>query len=495
MISKNIAYNLTGKLTTSIIAFLVVPVYINYVGKEPYAIIGVLTTIQAIFILLDSGMSAGFLRQVAYLNAKKEHQKITNITACMELIFFIFSAIVFIVLFSSSDYIANNWLNLSDDFIQEGLRSIEFIAVIVALNFMALIYQASLKGSQKFGVANLINVGGAVSKFIFSIILLEYYQNSINSIMKGYALVSVLQLICLRLYTRPFTRDAYTDWSDGIKQILSIKKFIGGMAFISLTSALLAQIDKVILSKIVPLEEFSYYTIAALFASIPLTISAPVAGAIYPSFIAYLAEDKRKINDFYHSCASFLSILIYPIACILYFYSFDLIFLWTNDITLSENTYRIAKILIIGSAILSIMSMPYFLSLALGKTKIALSTNILAIILSIPLMYLLTSEYGAVGGAFGWLFINLLFLTVFVGLLHRSSLRYEKSRWYISDNLLYLVSSSIVVRMSCEIGTTEFSIIGKLLFLSFIWFLSVSFCIILSPYRAKVIKFITGFSK
>ncbi|MEX6384856.1 hypothetical protein AB6F61_18465 [Providencia hangzhouensis] len=77
MVNLNIIANLIGKLIIAGAAFLAVPIYVNILGKESYSLVSLLTTIQAIFILLDGGISAGYLRQIAFysnlLRIMKKH--------------------------------------------------------------------------------------------------------------------------------------------------------------------------------------------------------------------------------------------------------------------------------------------------------------------------------------------------------------------------------------------------------------------------------------
>ena len=47
MIKKNMMANLVGKLYTAGIGFLVLPVYLKYLGAESYGLVGIFAMIQA----------------------------------------------------------------------------------------------------------------------------------------------------------------------------------------------------------------------------------------------------------------------------------------------------------------------------------------------------------------------------------------------------------------------------------------------------------------
>ena len=481
----NVLYNLVGRLVPAFIAFLAVPIYIKYVGEAAYALVSILISLQAIFVLLDAGFSAGYLRQITVFSVDFEfnRKRIFNLSRSIEYLFFIVSILIFSVIYLNSSYLSNDWLNMNGALIGESTISFQLIAGIVAIRFMTLVYSSGLRGLMRFDVVNLISIISSVFKVIVALLFLRYLDESVVNIFRAYLLVSIVEVLTLKYFQGKFIYSDIFDARSGFKEVLLIKKFIGGMAVVSLTSALLSQIDKVVLSKLLPIETFTHYSIAALLASIPLMISSPVAGAIYPRFIKVIKESESEISSLYHDSSILLSLFIYPIACTLWFNTESIIYIWTQSKSISANSFLIAEILIIGSTILSIMSMPYFLSLSYNDTKTPILTNTVALIVSIPSLIYLTQEYQAVGGAFVWLIINAIFLVFFVYLLHGNYLSKDKMRWYINDNLQYLVISLLIAyifNIFLEYIESQFVIV---IFLAFAVLTSMLLCYLFSPFN------------
>ena len=71
----NIASNLAGRATGAVLGILFVPVYLRYLGVEQYGIIGFFSTIQALLLLLDGGISPTLTREVARLSRSSEQAR------------------------------------------------------------------------------------------------------------------------------------------------------------------------------------------------------------------------------------------------------------------------------------------------------------------------------------------------------------------------------------------------------------------------------------
>ena len=67
-LKKNIAANFSGSIWQSLMSLAFVPLYIKFMGIESYGLIGIFATLQAMFVLLDMGLSATLNREMARLS-------------------------------------------------------------------------------------------------------------------------------------------------------------------------------------------------------------------------------------------------------------------------------------------------------------------------------------------------------------------------------------------------------------------------------------------
>ncbi|MEX6384855.1 oligosaccharide flippase family protein [Providencia hangzhouensis] len=194
------------------------------------------------------------------------------------------SAIIFFLLFFSRNSFLNGWLDVSEKLKPYALESFRYIAAIVSIKFILLFDHFTLKGYQRFLQINIIVTSITIAKFIFSIILLQFFKD-VSTIFKVYLAMSIFELIMVKYYAQKNFKFKKFNLRVSIDELKKIKGFIGIMALVSLTSAILSQIDKIIISSYVTLEEYSYYAIASLIASVPLFISSPMSSAIYPKLV------------------------------------------------------------------------------------------------------------------------------------------------------------------------------------------------------------------
>ncbi len=83
---KNILANLVGSASTAFLSFAFVPFYIHFMGIESFGLVGFFITMQAVFLLLDMGLSATVSRELARLSVMPgSEQEMRNSVRTLEL--------------------------------------------------------------------------------------------------------------------------------------------------------------------------------------------------------------------------------------------------------------------------------------------------------------------------------------------------------------------------------------------------------------------------
>ena len=79
------------------------------------------------------------------------------------------------------------------------------------------------------------------------------------------------------------------------------------------------------------------------------------------------------------------------------------------------------------------MNLPYALQLAHGWTSLTFYTNMVSVIILIPLEILAISYSGAIGAAMVWVILNGSYVIISIPIMHRRLLKGEQKRWYLED--------------------------------------------------------------
>lgn len=70
---------------------------------------------------------------------------------------------------------------------------------------------------------------------------------------------------------------------------------------VTLLAILLTQIDKVLLSRLLTLEAFGFYTLAASVAGVLYVVTSPVTNAFYPRMVELITcDDQSALASLYH---------------------------------------------------------------------------------------------------------------------------------------------------------------------------------------------------
>lgn len=466
-LKKNVVANFIGQGWTALMGLAFIPIYIQYLGVEAYGLIGFYAAMQAWLTLLDMGITQTLNREMARFSAGVHTtQSIHDLLRSLEIIAVVIAFVICVLVWTLSSYIAMQWLHIQKLSSSEVAGAITLMGFVIALRFIEGIYKGALLGLQKQIAVNVINIIVATMRYGGVVAVLAWYASSIKVFFVWQmftSVVSVVLFIYLVYGTLPKPSEASMFSVEAIKEVW---RFASGMLGITFLALLLTQIDKVLLSKLITLENYGYYTLAATVAGGLALIAAPTTQAIYPKMVEYAAQNKTaELTHLYHQGAQLISVMIAPVAMMFVFFGEDIIYLWSGNSNLATKSAPILLPLALGSFLNCLVWMPYQLQLAYGWTRFAVKVNLIAVTLLVPAIFLVTPHYGAEGAAWVWALLNAGYLTVGMHYMYKKLLTSEKWNWYWYDILKQLIIS-IVITLIAKIMAISFfySDLAKIVF-------------------------------
>lgn len=435
VVKQNIISNLLGKGLSVLLSIIFVPFYLRYLGAEAYGLVGVFVTLQSVFMLADMGLSGTFTRETARLSVVEDGaQQIRDLCRTFEGIFVVGGVIIAFVIAALSRLIAEHWVNLAHLSVTTVANSIVLIGVAVGLQFPFFIYQGGMLGMQRQMHLNALLLGLGFARGVGAVLILEFVDPSIQTFFIWQVAINAIQLVAgYLLVWRSLPTISKKPHFD-LNLIRPLWRFAAGTAGITLTGILLTQSDKLILTKILPLEKFGYYSLAGVVASAPGMIAMPFSNAIYPRFTQLVAmKNFPELTALYHRSCQLLAVIVIPVGLVLACFSKEIILLWTGSIATTQNAFPLASVLMIGSTLMCLMVIPYALQLAFAWTRLGLYLNIIAVITLVPAMVWLVSIYGAFGACFVSVALYMGQAIGMIHLMHRRILQGEKWKWYVDD--------------------------------------------------------------
>jgi O-antigen/teichoic acid export membrane protein len=435
LIKKNIAANFAGSIWQALVSLAFVPLYIKFLGIESWGLIGFFVTLQAMFSLLDLGLSSTLNREMARLSVLPgKEQEMRDLVRTLEVVYWCIAVFVGVTVVVISPVIAHHWIkpgHLAPKTIQQALLIMGFV---IALQMPAGFYSGGIMGLQKQVLLNVINVCISTMRAVGAVLVLRFVSPTIQAYFLWQFVVSIVNVVLLAFFLwhrLPFTKNSAVFQQPLLK---GIWRFTAGMSGIAVLSIILTQMDKVILSKMLSLEIFGYYMLASMVAMSLGRLVSPIFFSMYPRFTQLVAiNDQAGLIRLYHKSCQLMSVLILPVAIVITLFSYEIILLWTHNPVTAERTHLLVSILICGTALNGVMNLPYALQLAFGWTRLSVLKNIIAVSLLVPAIIYMTKLYGATGAASVWLFLNLGYVMFEIPVMHSKLLREEKWRWYWQD--------------------------------------------------------------
>lgn len=426
------------------------PIYLTYIGAEGYGLIGIFASLQVVLSLLDSGLSTTLNKEIARLTVLPDTAvQIRNIVKTLGNIYWVVALCAGLIACALSPVLANYWVQPKELSIQTVTYAFLLLSLSLIFQFPIGFYSGGLLGLQRQVVLNVIRIVFATLKSVGAILVLIFVSKSILAFFSWILFITMLQSFTLKFFLWHYLPKTHLKAIFDKQELKNIGHFAAGMFGISLTTVLLTQIDKIILSKILTLEQFGYYSISCTLGLMISQIVAPLSQSYFPKFTNLISLNKiEELKKVYHQACQMISVLVLPAMLILIFFSKELILIWTKNPVIAENTWIITAIYAYGAGTNGLMAIPYLLTISYGWTKLGFYQNIFFLILMIPLTIFFALKYGAVGGALSWATINTLYFFITPFLIHNRILKGEAGSWYWKDNIKPLLACVVIVALA-----------------------------------------------
>ena len=408
MIRKNIISNYIGASITMLAPILALPWYLAMLGPSQFGLVGFILMIQAFLGLIDAGMSQALVREMSVRLDRKNkwNEKIAELLFGFERVYWVIALTLGSITFALSKHIANNWLNLDISLTEIGSQAVSGAGIIFMFQFPSSLYRSFLVAAQKQVLLNAIILISSFVRHLGGVLIISQYP-TITTYLIWNASVSLIETLIRSkvVWNIIDVEDSAKRWN--LNDLLTIWRFVAGMSFATWLGALSVQMDRIILSRFVPIEQFGYYTIAATVSNGSLQLINPIIQATLPRAIQLRLNpiDLIKLSIKLTFVIGLLSIF----GLFLYLFLGKFILgLWLNNFEIVKVCYPILSVLLLGSILNAFYNVGYISWIARGDVKKIFMVNLLALLLSIALIPMLVRSFGLIGAAFGWLSINFI---------------------------------------------------------------------------------------
>lgn len=455
---KNIIANYIGQFYNIIIGIVMVPFYLEYLGAEAYGLVGFFALMQSWMALLDMGLSPTLSREVAKIKSNSndvEKLQFKNMLHSLEFVFIVISIVLSVSIVFFSDWIAQSWLHVGNLNVHSVAYCISLMGVIVGLRFLTTLYNSGIAGAEAQVWLNGANIVLNTLRFVAVLAVLHFIDKDIELFFEYQVMIGILTFfIFIFKFYKLLDIGKFTIYFS-YQNIKPIIPFAMGIAYTGGIWIFLTQLDKLLLSNILSLEEYGYFAIVALVANAIIQLMMPIGQALQPRIVSLLHQGKEsEMLLLYRKATQFMAVFIFSVAGVIGVYSYELLYSWTGDIQASLWAKDILFWYVMGNAILAIGAFQYALQFAHGKMKMHVQYNTIVVIISVPLIYFTAYSYGALGVAMLWFGLRIVSFFIWVPIVHHKFAKGIHKDWMLQDVLPVFMSSLLYLFLVGKLGFT-----------------------------------------
>jgi len=457
---NNVIFNYIGQLYITLTGILILPMYLQYMGAEAYGLVGFFTLVQAWMSFLDLGMTPTLGREIARLKGNaSEHYRLVTVVNTLECIFLLMALLIGGVLFLGRNWVATGWLSFDELPLETVTNAVAIIAVTVAVRWVSSINRSGVNAFEHQVWMNLIDIFVTTLRFPGSLLLIVLTDGSVMAFFYFQLAVVLVEVGVIRAKLRSLMPDGGSNARRfSAEELRRVAPFALGIGYTGAVWVLLTQLDKLLLSNILPLSEYGYFTLIATISSGLMMLSGPVNKAILPRMTALLAAGQESdMIRVYRRATRLVVAIVAPVTIVIALFPEAVVYTWTGSAEAAEWTAPILPMFILGGGLLAVVSFQYYLQYAHGILRYHVVFNTVSVVINVPLITFAAFTYGAVGVAWVWLGFRAMSFLIWVPFIHHKFSPGLHFQWLSKDvvpglmiAILIAIGGKILVDVNVE---------------------------------------------
>lgn len=448
----NVVANFAGQFSVSVIHLVMIPQYVRFLGVEAYGLVGLFLTLQAILQVLDLGLSPTVNREMARnLAVPRASGEARDFVRTFEVAYWLAGGVLGGAVFLAAPFLATHWLQQTTLSHATLVDAVRMMGVLVAAQWPLTFYQGALLGLDRHSVLNAVRVGMSVTSAAGAVVVLASLSASIGAFFRWQVAASLINVVATAVAVWRYAPVApgRPRFRPGL--VRGVWRFAAGITGMTISGLVLTQADKVVLSRVAPLEQFGYYAVAGVLGTGLYAVISPMFASLFPRFSSLAAVgNDATLRDLYRRAWLLMAALVIPASAVMAAFAGDVLLLWTRNPVLVAAAAPLVSLLAVGTALNGLMNVPYALQLAYGWTAVPLRVNTGIALVAVPLVLLSTRRLGALGAAMMWPAVNAVSLLVMLPLTHRRFPGVAQTRW-LPREVALPAAASVAVVVLCRV--------------------------------------------
>ncbi len=435
-LKRNIFANYASQIYVTLIGIVMLPFYLNYMGSEAYGLVGFFAMLQAWFLLLDMGLTPTMARETArFQGGSTDALNLRLLLRSLEVVFLFVALLGGAGLILGADFVARHWLKVEQLQRGEVANAIRLMALVIMLRWMVELYRGVITGFERMVWLGIFGSAMATARFVLVIPLFIWIGSGVGEFFFFQLCVSALEALILarKAYALlPAVPPGATNWSWA--PLRNVMEFSLVMALASVVWVTVSQTDKLLLSGLLSLADYGWYSLTVMAASGVLLTGGPIAAALRPRLSAlYARGDEANLISLYRNATQWVGLAVWPVSGVLAVQAERVLWIWTGDPQLAAQAASTLTLYAIGNGVMAVGALPYDLQFAKGQLRLHLLGTAIFVVVLIPSMIFAVGRFGALGAGWTWLLVNTLYFVTWTPIAHARYAPGLHFRWLIGD--------------------------------------------------------------
>lgn len=442
------------------------PLYLRYLGAEAFGVVGVHVMLQAWISVLDMGLTPVLMQQMSRFRAGTLRAREAAVCLrTLEAVLGILAVAVVGLLSAGSGWIGQTWLSASEIPDSALANCMAFIGLAVALRWLTGLYRAALAGLERQDWGNGLSASFATLRFAGVLPLLIFISTSLEHFFTFQAVVGALELLAFASVVHrlvPSGVGIRPEW----RALAAMLPMVGSMSLLVAIWVVVTQVDKLILSGLLPLTEYGYFTLASAAASGVLVLVPPLNQVIQPR-LTILAEsrDETSLIELYRLSSQLAVVAFVGLGGGVAFFAEPILRIWSGSHEVAQAAAPVLFWYGLANAVVGILVLPYMLQFAKGQLRLHILGNLISLATLVPALIWAARYWGAIGAGKVFFVANLLFLLFWMPVVHRRFLPVLTWRWLLHDTLPIAVLMLGCLVVASRVMPTALSSLATLLWI------------------------------
>lgn len=400
---RNTLANLGGTLLHPVLSIVLVPFYVAYLGLEGYGLIGFFSVVLALLGVFTKGIGTALQKEVAVRHAA-DGGRLGTLVRSHEVVYAAVGLAIAAALVVLAFFLALRWVVTTTLSAAEIQVCLILIAVRVALALPQSVYQAALFGMERQVRANAILSGTVLVAAIASVIVVVVTRSIVAFYVSELA-AAAAGLAALRIAAFGAVRHAAAgeEIQFDAGEVSRLWKFSAGMFWSHGIGLVLTQIDRVAISRLLPLSALGVFTAASAGGRVLGLASAPYLTAVFPRNCQIgRSGDLRRFTDDMLQHARVVAAIALILGVPLFFFAAEILHVWTRNTTIAAEGAAVLRWYVVANVALALASVFYQSELALNAPRFAAYFNTVALVWLPLSAWTLTRLHGVQGAAAAW---------------------------------------------------------------------------------------------